>query len=309
MNVSDDLIWNIINHGFCASKIKTNVGQTFDRDPYNVTGLFTRQSCPLANSKYATVREFGDKGRLYLCIKTPERAHTPAKLWQKIKLSNNYSKALAQIDEHLQYWSKFLIHKCKQRYIKLSQIKLVERRQLKTQMLGEGKKLVGVAPKVRRREANRERKALVAAKIEQAISKELLDRLKSGAYTNEDTTLTPLNVDESIWNRIMGKLGEGETETQSEEEEEDVEEEDVENEIEYVEDEEDDEVDLDKLESWLGGNSDDDERYQGSDDSDSDSEGSDIENIEKYQTKLKAIKKKKIEIELEMENELQPQDF
>ncbi len=304
MNVSDDLIWDIINHGFCATKIKTKVGQTFDRDPYNVTGLFTRQSCPLANSKYATVREYGDKGRLYLCIKTPERAHTPAKMWQRIRLSNNYSKALKQIDEHLMYWNKFFLHRCKQRYVKLSQIKLVERRQLKLQMNGEQKRLVGIAPKVKRREMNRERKALVAAKIEESISKELLNRLKSGAYSNADKTLTPLNVDENIWNKIMGKLGEEDMEGVSADEEE--EESDVEREIEYIEDtEEEEEVDLDNLEKWLEDK--DDHSDKDEDDSDFSSTDDEGDDDESYQRKLKDIKKKSIEVELEFENENEQQ--
>ena len=36
-------------------------------------------------------------GVLYLYVKTIERAHSPAHMWEKIKLSNNYSKALEQV--------------------------------------------------------------------------------------------------------------------------------------------------------------------------------------------------------------------
>lgn len=36
-------------------------------------------------------------GILYLYVKTIERAHTPAKMWEKIKLSNSYAKALEQV--------------------------------------------------------------------------------------------------------------------------------------------------------------------------------------------------------------------
>lgn len=299
--MSDEVIWQVINQNFCSYKLKTDKNQNFCRNEYNVTGFCNRQSCPLANAKYATVKNID--GRLYLYMKTAERAHTPAKLWERIKLSKNYQKALKQVDDHLLFWNKFLIHKCKQRLTKLTQVAITERR---LALREEERHYVGVAPKVKRREQNRERKALVAAKIEKAIEKELLDRLKSGAYGDK-----PLNVDEKIWKKVMGQM-EDEQELEEEDEEDWDDEEDEESdvgEVEYVEDEDDELVDMEDLEKWLGDES--DSAASGSDDSEEDSEDdSDAESeagAAKKRSKKASQGKKRPRVEIEYEQETEPQ--
>merc|ERR1712232_926177 len=152
----------------------------FCRHPYSVTGVCNRSSCPLANSRYATIRE--EEGKVSLYLKTVERAHSPKNMWEKIYLSRNYSKALAQLDEHLQYFPKALIHRNKQRLTKIHQY-LIRMRKIKLKELaGKKAKMVGINRKIEQREERREKKALVAAKIEANIEKELLERLAKGTY-------------------------------------------------------------------------------------------------------------------------------
>lgn len=165
-----------MKNGFCSFKVKTKT-QILCKNDNNVTGMCSKSSCPLANSNYATVREH--RGVIYLCKKVVERAAFPNKLWEKIPLPSNYEEALAQIDIILPYWNQKQVHRCKQRYTKIYQY-LERMRKLATKM--RNKKLITLPRKMERREKAREKKALVAAKLENEIEMEIMNRVKQGVY-------------------------------------------------------------------------------------------------------------------------------
>ncbi|KAF3001167.1 hypothetical protein G7054_g5499 [Neopestalotiopsis clavispora] len=275
---SDEIVWQIINQQFCSFKLKTTKNQNFCRNEYNVTGLCNRQSCPLANSRYATVRAHPTKGTLYLYMKTVERAHQPSKLWERRKLSANYQTALKQLDEWLIYWPNFLIHKAKQRLTRLTQVAIRMRRIAKEEArLGE-KVVPKLAPKIRKREATRERKAEAAAKLERTIERELLQRLREGAYGDQ-----PLNVSENIWKKVLNEMereGDGTRDknldqgidSDEEDENEYEEEEEEDGAVEYVSDLEESDDDLEDIEDWLGSDQESDEDEESASDDSEDEE-------------------------------------
>jgi len=132
----------------------------------------------------------------------------PNKQWEVIRLDKSYAKALEQIDEQLQYWPKFLVHKCKQRLTKLRQ--MINRiRRLKLKGLSE---ITTIKKKTERREKIRETKAEIAANIETSIEQELLDRLKEGTYGDI------YNYNPKVFEKIMEDQ---EVEEEGEEEEDD----------------------------------------------------------------------------------------
>jgi len=192
---NDEIIWQVINHGHCSFKAKTET-QTFCRNQYNLTGLCNRSSCPLANSRYATIIQ--KDGICYLYMKTIERAHTPDKLWERVKLSANYEQALQQINQHLEYWPNYMINKAKLRLAKIREY-LARMRKLK---LKEIPRKVAVTKKNRVQQDKREAKALIAANLDKKIEAELERRLKQGMYPDTEDIV---NIPQTKFDQVLNK--------------------------------------------------------------------------------------------------------
>ena len=265
----DEMIWTVINNQFCSYKTSLSRSQPrkeFCKHPYSITGLCNRSHCPLANSLYATIRE--ENGRVSLFIKTVERAHSPKNLWERIELSRNYTKALSQVEEHLQFFPKAMQHRNKQRLTKIHQY-LIRMRKLKLRELrGEKAKRVGINKKIEQREERREKKALIASRIENKIEKELLQRLAKGTYGDI------YNFPEVPYQKALEEISESESEEEMEEESED-----EDGLVEYVEDFDDEESleeDMEEMGYSNGGSSEEESSdEEESDEDESSDDGSD----------------------------------
>lgn len=210
-----------------------------------MTGQCNRQSCPLANSQYATVREYD--GICYLVRKTVERAHTPAKMWERVKLDTNFEKAQAQIDRELEHWPAFLQAKCKLRLAKT--LEYLKRMRKLSKDEANQPILTVRAKKVLKREASREARAKKVAQLENVIERELVERLQKGVYG--DIYNLPQNVFESVLSK-HGSADKMDEEAIEEELEDDVEYVEEEEELEEEEDAEVEYLDEDEFEMTEG---------------------------------------------------------
>lgn len=173
--VNDDVIWQIIGEkNFCSFKQNSKT-KSFCKHKYNLTGLCFKQSCPLANSRYATVLE--KEGIFYLIKKETDNFNFPNRLWKKIILSRNFLKAIQQINLHLAFWPKFFLHYAKVKLTKIKQIfvryRMIQLKKTKEFRIEETRNMLS---------EDQKKKIPTNLEIQKSIESELLNRLNLGVY-------------------------------------------------------------------------------------------------------------------------------
>jgi protein MAK16 len=228
-------------------------------------------------------------------------------LWEKIPLSRNYSKALEQLEDHLAYFPKNIIHRNKQRLTKIHQYLIRMRKLELRQRAGKKVKMTQIHRKIDQREERREKKAVVAANLEKSIERELVERLARGTYGdiyNFPEVPYQRALDEVV-NKQEEEAEDSETESAiNDEEEMDTDEEDAI--IEYVEDLEDDEdiEDFEEEGSFSEGDYEDSSDEDNSDDEVTNKSGKEV----RKQNPKEGGKNKRARIEIEYEEE-EEEDF
>lgn len=142
----------------------------------------------------------------------------PAKMWEKVKLKGGVENVRGQIQKHLQYMPEFYKAKCQVRYERIQEYL----RRIDRLATDPNQPLLTVKKsKVVKREAKREARAKKVALVENAIERELLDRLQKGVYGDI------YNLPQKTFQSVLDKHG---AQQEMEEEEGD--------EVEYVEESE-----------------------------------------------------------------------
>lgn len=154
-------------------------------------------------------------------------------MYEKIRLKGSQEHVFARIAKELQYMPEFYRAKCEARYVRYQEyLRRIERiKNDPTQPI-----LTAKNKKVLRREASREARSKKVAQIENAIERELLDRLQKGVYGDIynlpqktfETILDNYGEQEEINEDEFIEDSEADSEYESDEEIDDLEESDIE---------------------------------------------------------------------------------